>query len=230
MRLQSARRWKSSWKCVRAPCTGPKCVRKSVSGSQDRMRSALERHASRSTSGGGVGGMHVRAPDSPDAGGVANERDAARRVEVADVMRRVAGRVRDLQLAAAPRNRLAAGEHADARPGPGRNSPHSRSMSPRTAAWRSQAASRDRSCAARRARARRPRCRILAHERARRAGVIEVDVGEQQLPHVAERDAFRGKRALSARQACSTDQDRSSATPEGPCRTAVAMIPGRPRK
>ena len=61
---------------------------------------------------------------------VADERDAARAIEIADVMRRVPGRVGDVELAAAgvdASRRPSA--RAPGRAGTGRTSPQSRSMS-----------------------------------------------------------------------------------------------------
>ena len=84
-------------------------------------------HASTSISGGGVGGMvSVRGGD-PDAADVADESGAF--MQVGDVMRRVAGRVGDLEA----RHRAATRRREDTQVrlghGDATKSPHSRSMS-----------------------------------------------------------------------------------------------------
>ena len=114
--LQASSRSNSSWKCVRAPRNGPKCVRNSVSGSHARMRSALTRQASRSISGGGVGGMTYDPVASPDSGRVADEGHAARSIEVADVVRGVPGRLRHLELSPSGRQPLVAVQDLDRAP------------------------------------------------------------------------------------------------------------------
>ena len=81
-------------------------------------------------SGGGVGGMMKPPGLQPHAGGVADERDPGVGAEIAHVMRRVARRVGDVEIAAAGRDPLAAAQDVQiASAGTGRISPHSRSIS-----------------------------------------------------------------------------------------------------
>ena len=150
-------------------------------------------------------------------------------VEVADVMRRVARRVGHLELAAAVLDPLAACRAPSApTAGTGRTSPHNRSIaSPYSRV--ALASSFDGIDQVRRA----PlvhvdaQPRVLADERAGRAGVIEVDVREQQRRHVAASTGRRPRARRAAPAACWTGPGSTIAAPPAPCRSAAATMRGR---
>ena len=131
----------------------------------------------------------VRPVAAPDAGRVADKRHAARAIEVSHVVRRVPRRLRHLELAPAGRQPLVAVQRRDACRRHGqRRRPTAGPCPRRRAGWRWPSASTDRSGAARRARGRTPRSRGSAcRERSGRARVVEMDVRQQELTHVAHR-------------------------------------------
>ena len=51
---------------------------------------------------------------------------------------------------------------------------------------------------------------MLAHERARRAGVVEVDVGEQEVADVAELEPALGESRLQRGEALRGPQSKSA--------------------
>ena len=166
------------------------------------MRARLSRHASRSMSGGGVGGMTNRARLEPDAGGVADERDAGVGVEVADVVRRVSRRVGHVEVAAAGGEALAAAQDDEGvLAAPAGISPQSRSISsPHSrVALAISFAGIDHVRRALLVHVDAQR-RILAHQRAGRAGVIEMNVRQQNRAHVGHRDARLLERRAQRRQ------------------------------
>jgi hypothetical protein len=155
----------------------------------------LATHASMSMSGGGVGGMTNGAGpvrrSRVDAADVADEREAALRIEVGDVMRGVTRCVGHLETPSGRVDFLAARERRDVR----RRHRHHRPPQPvhvgvavdargaghqlrrvdhvRRAAFVDEHAD----------------VRMLAHQRASRAGMIEVDVRQQDRLDLARRHA-----------------------------------------
>ena len=173
--------------------------------------------------------QHVAAVDA-DARRVADERHAARRVEIADVMRRMARRVGDLERPAAGVDPLAAlSATSDVRAAPARTRPTADPCRRRTAAWRCRAASSDRPCAARRARGRTPDVRMLRARSCRwrrrdRGGCASAGCG--------------GRRPSGSPARCSPSssvadtwsaRDRRARRRRAPGSTPVAIACGRPR-
>ena len=68
--------------------------------------------------------------------------------------------------------------------------------------------------------------RMRLDERPDRARVIEMDVREQDLPHVVQPHARRGQVAASRLGRLVVGPGSISAAPPGPCSTAVAMMFG----
>ena len=224
-RLGEARRQLQVRRGARSGARRPARAGRSASGTACRaasrpMRRRLSRQASRSMSGGGVGGRTKPPGLKPDAGRVADERDAGVGAEVADVVRGVPGRVGDLEVAAAAADPLAALQDDQRVRGTGGTRPTADPSRRRTAASRSPAASPDRPCAARPSRARRRAAPGFSRtQRAGGARVIEMNVREQDrahdraiaMPAPLERGAQRRQRArrpgIDERHAARTVED-----------------------
>ena len=116
-------------------------------------------------------------------------------VEVADVVRRVAGRVRDVEFARAERKRFAAFQDAQIflRHRQRFAEQDCEFVAPEACPrWRE--VSTDRPCDARRWCGRRPvSLRIFAHERSGGAGVVEMNVREQDGVEIGDRDTPRAE-------------------------------------
>ena len=188
---------------------GPKCVMNSVSGCHAPMRARLSRQASRSMSGGGVGGRMNRPACSRTPAVSPTNAMPVSRAEVADVMRRVARRVGDVEIAAAGGEPLAAAQdRRGSRPAPGASRPTADPSRRPTAASRSRSASTDRPCAARPSRARRraapgSRARACRSRRRDRGGCASAGWRARRR---ARCPRARARRAAPA--ACSTARDR----------------------
>ena len=144
--------------------------------------------------GRGRRGQHEELAAGPDAGDVADEGDAAVAVEEADVVGGVSRRVGDLELAIRRLDAFPAGEdpHVGLRhrqEGPPERV-HLVAVQPRGAGQqfrrvdhvrRAPLVDVDRDV------------RVLAQQRAGGAGVIEMDVRQQQRAHVGDRDAGPGE-------------------------------------
>ena len=138
---------------------------------------------------------HVAARAAADAGGVADERDARRRVEVRDVMRRVPGRVLDFHFAPDHRQRLASFDHLQmlrrhrlhVAPQPIhvlRVEPPGAGQELRRIGQVRRAAAVDDDLDV----------RVALDNGPHRARVIQVDVRHEDLAHVLEDDALAGQR------------------------------------
>ena len=186
-----------------------------------RSRRGCARQASRSMSGGGVGGRTTPLSRQLHAGRVADERNAGVVAEVRHVMGRVARRVDDVQVAAADADPLAAGERHDrVRSAPAASRPRAGpSRRPRGASrWRSDSPARP--CAAHRARARRresrgSRARVCRSRRRDRDGCASARIAvtsAMDMPARRERRSQRRQRArrprVEKRDAAGSVQDR----------------------
>ena len=67
--------------------------------------------------------------------------------------------------------------------------------------------------------------RVLLEKRARGSGMIEMDVGEQDLADVAIPMPLT-REAVAETRSVVEGPGSISATPDGACSTAVAMMPG----
>ena len=168
--------------------TASKWVRPRLSGSQSRIRSIESSQSSRSMSGGGVGGMTKSLGRNAHGGHVADEGAAARRMEVADVVGGVPGRVGDLEaehlLAAAQRIEVLLRHRSDLAPEP------LHLIAVETLGARQQLRGIGQVTGAALVHVDRE-LGPAPHQVARGPGVVEMDVGEQQRPRLLARRAPR---------------------------------------
>jgi hypothetical protein len=170
----------------------PKCVSSSRRASSARSRATLARHASRSTSGAG----------EPHARHVAGVHVAVVGVVQRDVVRRVPGRVqRDEPPPAAEAHRVAVAQRREAVRRHRLERPpqpvHRVAVDPRGARQELGRVHHVRRAGRVHVEA---RARRLAQHRARRAGVIEVDVRDHHVRHALERVTGRRDRGAQRRQ------------------------------
>ncbi len=203
-RVHSSIRVQRSWKCTRGAGCGPKCVRNNWSGCHARMRSVVARQDSRSMSGGGVGGRTTRplGRQMPAASPTKAIRAAGR--EVTDVMPGVAGRPDPLEIVAD--NGEMFGGFGGSRPEPPsrpasgpRHRPHVAPESLHVGAVQTGGAGEELRGIGQVGGAPlvhvHDRARTLGRERAHGAGVIEVDMREQNGPHIRHGESTCGERA-----------------------------------
>src|SRR4051812_18851256 len=143
------------------------------------------------------GRQDVIAIRSTDARSVADKRDPARRIEIRDVMRCMARRVRDVQIAAASDDVLPTCERADAAGG------YRDEVSPQPV--HIGAVKTTRACEQLRRIDHVPRatlvdedldCRVLADERPRHTRMIEMAVFQQKLAAVSDTTTLQPQRVL----------------------------------
>ena len=198
----------SDWRCVGTLVTTPKCVRNSVEAPHRSNRLQALEPPFHVDVGWRRRRQHVAAVHA-HAGGVAHERHAARLVEVADVVRGVAGRVGDVPRAAARRHRLAAAaDHQVALRHRRHFTPqavHRVAVQPRRAVEQLRGVHQVR------------RAALVHHDldpgvtaqdRPRRPGVVEVNVREQEMRDRGERLAVQGQRRLERVETGGSAPDR----------------------
>ena len=207
---RSAARWAAA-----SPCQ-PKCVTKTPDGCHAAMRSRLRQPQRDVDVRRRRRRQHVRARADADAAGVADVGDAGPRVEEARVMRGVAARVGHLDPGAAERQRLAVDEHAHAL---GR---HHGELAPQPVHVRAVEALRARQQLRRIDQVRRAalvhvhrQVRMAAHERPGGAGMVEVNVRQQQPVQIGRADPGVRERRFQRRRGRSSGPGSTSSTPDG---------------